>query len=75
VGTQTITLKGRTYTFTTDEANDTETLRVIGSIYNSRGDWAGWVVEDKLNDNTRHVMPPMRVNRDVERAALAGIAA
>ena len=39
-----ITIKGRTYTFTAEGAEERGALSTIGSLFNSRGQFAGFVV-------------------------------
>lgn len=74
--TQTVTLAGRTYTFTTDGAKDGAALKTLGSLFNSRGQFYGLVTEVKKNGN-RMVFTTSKVRCSVtdERAALAAISA
>jgi hypothetical protein len=45
---QTVTLGGRTYTFTTEGAETRAAVSTLGSLTNSRGTWAGYVVQDNI---------------------------
>jgi hypothetical protein len=44
--TQTVTLNGRTYTFTTEGADTRKNFRTLGILLNSRGKFAAYVCEN-----------------------------
>lgn len=73
--TQTVNIAGRSYTFTTEDAEARDALSTLGSLFNSRGKWAGWVVQDNATGNRQVVGGLRSVDALTERAALAGLVA
>jgi hypothetical protein len=72
--TQTITIKGRTYTFTTEGAEQRNAVHTLGSLFNSRGQFAGYVIEHAATGR-RNLLGGPKASVHEERAALAGIVA
>lgn len=72
--TQTVTLGSRTYTFTTEGATTRAALQTLGSLFNSRGEFFGYVTEYQ---GRRQVLSTSKVrcNLPEERAALAALTA
>jgi hypothetical protein len=52
--TQTIKIKGRPYTFTTEGAETRLSVSTVGSLFNSRGQWAGFV--NRVHQSGRYVL-------------------
>jgi hypothetical protein len=69
---QTVTLAGRVYTFTTEDAEERDALSTLGSLFNSRGKFYGYVVRDNAT-GVRAVITTARTRTTLreERAALA----
>ena len=67
-----VTIKGRTYTFTTEDAERREAVSTVGSLYNSRGQWAGYVVRNEATGNLSLIHGP-RVSLAEERKALSAL--
>lgn len=66
-----ITADGRTYTFTTEGAKDGLGLRTLGTLYNSRGKFHGFVVERVSNGRRTVISTASRISRDMTRAVQA----
>jgi hypothetical protein len=73
--TQTVDIAGRTYTFTTEDAEKRDALSTLGSLFNSRGKFAGYVVEEHATGKRQVIGGLARVPALVVRKALAGIEA
>jgi hypothetical protein len=71
--TQTVNIKGRAYTFTTEGAEERDALTTLGSLFNSRGEWTGYVVEEKRTGNRQVIGGLRNVGAIVVRKALADL--
>jgi hypothetical protein len=71
--TQTITLAGRSYTFTTEAAQERNAFRTLGTLTNSRGQFAGYVNE-VVATGIRTIIGGPKVSVREQRAALATLA-
>jgi len=69
-----ITIKGRTYTFTTEGAEEGSAIRTIGSLYNSRGQFAGLVTQLKSTGTLALIGGPKGVSVTDERKGLSVLA-
>ncbi len=74
---KTITADNRTYTFTTEDAETRGTLDTLGTLYNSRGNFFGYVVRNNTTGRIV-VLRSGRVSPRLDRAcqtALEGVSA
>lgn len=69
---QTVILGGRPYTFTSEGAETRDAVSTLGSLFNSRGAFAGFVMADHTRGDRRTVLGlKVRGGIAAERAALA----
>jgi hypothetical protein len=68
-----IALKGRTYTFTTEGAEESREFVTIGSLTNSRGSFAGYVVQRK-STGSLHIIGGPRATAIVDRQVRQALA-
>ncbi len=69
---QTITLRGTTYTFTTEDQDLTEWIKILGILRNRRGEFYGFVTQE-TGSTFRVILSTSRARWTLaeERAALA----
>jgi hypothetical protein len=69
--TQTIEIAGRTYSFTTEDAERRAVLSTLGSLFDSSGTLVGFVIEENLSGK-RQLVPGLKdVPTGIVRASLA----
>lgn len=73
MNTATVTIKNRPYTFTAEGAETRDAVSTIGSLTNSRGGFAGYVVRLEATGTLSLMFGP-KVSAADERRALAELA-
>jgi hypothetical protein len=69
--TQTVEIADRTYTFTTDDAEEREVLSTLGSLFDSSGALVGFVIEENRSGK-RQLVPGLKdVPTGIVRESLA----
>lgn len=72
---QEVVLRSRTYSFTTEGAEELSALRTLGTLYNSRDQFAGYVVEEKATGRRQLLGGPRGIPALEERRELAKLRA